>query len=84
MEMFCRLANLASFPPPPVKGPDGEMIESDMTLSERQAQPLSVKIENCLPTVMENIMDRKFLASYSHPKKDKKKNLYYLPNGKFF
>ena len=36
MEMFCRLANEASFPPPPKKNADGEMIESDMSLSERQ------------------------------------------------
>ena len=84
MEMFCRLANEASFPPPPKKNEDGEMIESDMSFSERQAQPLSVKIENCLPTVMLNTMDRKYVANFNYPKKDTKKNLYYLPNGKFF
>ena len=33
---------------------------------------------------MENILDRKYLANFNYPKKDKKKNLYYLPNGKFF
>ena len=35
MEMFCRAANLASFPPPPTKNADGEIEESEMTFAER-------------------------------------------------
>jgi len=36
MEMVCRVCNEASFPPPPEKDEDGELIESTMSLADRK------------------------------------------------
>ena len=67
-EMFCRCAQDASFPPPPKKNEDGELVASSMGLEDRKKQPLFIKIMNCLPTVIANTCDKKFLATVKKPK----------------
>ena len=74
LEMICRLADLASCPPVPGEGLD----YNELTLSERREQRLSVKIENCIPILIQNCCDRKFIGSFRHPKKDPKRDLYIL------
>ena len=61
MEMICRAAEKASFAPPPYQDEDGDWVESDMVQSEREEQPLHEKLLNILPTIINNLCDRKFL-----------------------
>ena len=85
-EMVCRACDEASWPPPPTAGPGGQTVPVNMTLAERQAQPLVEKMRNALPMIMSSICDRKFLVKWNKtpPTLDPKKKLYLLETGKFF
>ena len=83
--MICRIAKEACLPPKPTKKDEyGELIIDEVSLEERQAQPMHVKIYNIISILMKNCCDSKFKQGFKRPKKDKKKNLYILPGGKFF
>lgn len=82
--MICRLAGDASFAPPAGVDENGVEIESTMSLAARKAQPLGEKLRNCLPTMMKNVCDRKFLAKWEAPVLDPKRDLFPLADGKFF
>ena len=84
MEMLCRMCEKASFPPYMGMDDNGLPVVSDMTLSQRQSQPLYIKLENALPILRKSVCDKSFLKEFKKPKKDPKKNLYILKGGKFF
>lgn len=67
-EMFCRCAMDASFGPPAKKNEEGELVPVLMSVDDRKKQPLFIKIINCLPTVISNTCDKKFLATVKKPK----------------
>lgn len=55
-----------------------------MTMAQRQAQPLHVKLENALPILRKSVCQKSFLREFRKPKKDPQKGLYILKGGKFF
>jgi hypothetical protein len=56
-----------------------------MTIDQRKAQPLYVKIENVMPLVLKNAAKRTFVErQFKMPVKDPDVGLYVLPSGKYF
>lgn len=84
MEMITRLCNQSSLPPLTKEQIAEGNMSTTMSLAQRENQSLSTKIENAIPVLMNNVCDVKWSANFKHPIKDSKKNLYLLPNGKFF
>lgn len=68
MEMVCRAAEEASFPPPPTQDDNGEWVESDMNERLKKSQPLHVKLMNMLPTLIHNCCERKFMFQRKTPR----------------
>ena len=62
--MVTRVANEASFPPPPEIDEYGDEVESDMTVEERKAQPLQEKLKHIIEVLLDNVCDRKFEAKW--------------------
>ena len=84
MEMITRLCNQSSLPPLTKEQLAEGNMSTTMSLAQRENQSLQTKIENAIPVLMKNVCDVKWRANFQHPIKDSKKNLYILPNGKFF
>ena len=84
MEMICRCAYQASFPPPTEMDSDDMPLQTTLTVKEKQDQPMYKKIENVIPTLKQNLCTQRFLKNFKDPKFDQKKGLYKLKNGKYF
>lgn len=62
MEMVCRGAEQASFPPPSTEDDDFEM-----SIKERQKQPLYIKLMNCLPRIFKICCQKRFMMNNPIP-----------------
>ena len=78
LEIMSRAMDAAAIGP--VMGEDEEV----MSMEERLAQPLWVKIENTIPYFLANCTTKSFKDKFEHPKKDEAVGLYLIGKKKYF
>jgi hypothetical protein len=55
-----------------------------LSVEDRKALPLHVKIESTIPYLLHNCTNKSFMERFEHPKKHPVVGLFILSNKKFF
>lgn len=61
LEAFCRACEMCAYAPMQTMNPSNLFEEVYMSVEDRKAQPLHVKIENVMPLVLKNAAKRTFV-----------------------